>query len=132
MKGMVICMDGEKNINAAADMVTAGQPSKKGAVCRTHRVGTITCGLVLIMYGVLFLLHMAFPMLNYEIIFRLWPVILILLGVEILVCSIGGRNEEKKFVYDFPAVLIIIMMLFMAMVMAAADFCMTERLFYHL
>lgn len=128
-------MDGERNVNAVADtaMVTDGQPSKKGADCRTHRVGTITCGLVLIMYGVLFLLRMALPMLNYGIIFRLWPVILILLGVEILACSIGGKNEEKKFIYDFPAALIIIMMLFIAMVMAVADFCMANRaLFYHL
>ncbi|MCM1046908.1 MAG: DUF5668 domain-containing protein [Clostridiales bacterium] len=127
-------MDGERNINAAEDtaMISGGQLSKKDSGCRTHRVGTITCGLVLIMYGVLFLLRMALPMLNYEIIFRLWPVILILLGVEILACSIGGKNEEKKFIYDFPAVLIIIMMLFIAMVMAVADFCMTERLLYHL
>lgn len=89
---------------------------------RTHRVGTVTCGLVLVLYGVLFLLRMAVPALNYEIIFDLWPVTLIILGVEILLSSMGKNQEKQKFVYDFPAVLIIIMMLFFAMIMAVMDF----------
>lgn len=92
--------------------------------CRTHRVGTVTCGLVLILYGVLFLLHMAVPALNYEIILRLWPVTLIILGVEILLSSMGKNQEKQKFVYDFPAVLIIMMMLFFAMIMAVMDYAM--------
>lgn len=88
---------------------------------RTHRVGTVTCGLVLVMYGILFLLHTAVPMLNYEIIFELWPVILIVLGVEILLSSMGKNKEKQKFVYDFSAVLIIVIMLFFAMIMAVID-----------
>ena len=38
---------------------------------RTHRVGTVTFGLVLIVMGGLFLLKMIFPVLDYELIFRL-------------------------------------------------------------
>ena len=36
---------------------------------RTHRVGTITCGLVLVFYGILFLLRTVFPFLELSMIF---------------------------------------------------------------
>ena len=51
---------------------------------RVHRVGTVTGGIVMIIYGVLFLLHTIFPIIKYRFIFRLWPIILIILGLEIL------------------------------------------------
>lgn len=90
-------------------------------VPRTHRVGTVTCGLMLIIYGILFLVHMAVPTLNYLIIFRLWPIIFIMLGLEILISSMGKNQDSRKFVYDFPAVLIIIMLMVFAMIMAAVE-----------
>ena len=98
--------------------------------CRTHRVGTVTCGLVLILYGILFLVRLALPALNYRIIMELWPIVLVMLGVEILISSMGKNQDKQKFVYDFPAVLIIIAMLFFTMIMAVADICMTEYYLY--
>lgn len=95
--------------------------NNENPVCRTHRVGTITCGLMLTLYGILFLLHMAVPTLNYWIIFRLWPVVFIMLGVEILISSVGKNQDKRKFVYDFPAVLVIIIMMLFAMIMAAVE-----------
>ena len=50
-----------------------------------RRVGSVTFGLTLICYGVLFLAHLFFPVIKYKYIFRLWPVVFILLGGEILV-----------------------------------------------
>ncbi|MDE5866233.1 MAG: hypothetical protein K2H31_06510 [Lachnospiraceae bacterium] len=100
--------------------------------CRTHRVGTVTCGLVLILYGILFLVRLALPALDYRIIMELWPIVLVMLGVEILISSVGKNQDKQKFVYDFPAVLIIIVMLLFTMIMAVADFCMAESLQYHL
>ena len=47
---------------------------KKGTKERVHRVGTVTFGVVLILFGILFLLHLFFPVLEYRFIFRLWPV----------------------------------------------------------
>lgn len=38
---------------------------------RTHRVGTITLGLCLIVFGTLFFIHMFLPTLRYEMIYVL-------------------------------------------------------------
>lgn len=92
--------------------------------CYTHRVGTITCGLVFILYGILFLLHMVLPGLNYMFIFGLWPVILIFLGIEILLGCRYKDSDKKRFVYDFPAVLLIMMMMLFTMLMALVDYGM--------
>lgn len=88
-------------------------------VCRTHRVGTITCGITFILYGIMFLLHMVRPEIDYRVIFELWPVILILLGVEILASCTKKNQEMQKYIYDFPAVGLIMAMTFFAAVMAA-------------
>lgn len=104
---------------------------KSGEAPRTHRVGTITCGLILILYGVLFLLRMALPFLNYSMIFELWPVVLILLGLEILIGCTGRRSEKRNFKYDFGSVLIILIMMGFSMIMAAVDYGMYWGGYYY-
>ena len=84
---------------------------------RTHRVGTITAGLSMIAFGVLFLLHILFQNVSYELIFRLWPVILIGLGLELLASARG----KDTFVYDKAAIFLLILLTFFAMGMAGAD-----------
>lgn len=88
---------------------------------RVRRVGSVTFGLTLILFGILFLLHMALPSLDYEVIFHFWPVVFILLGVEILVENHKSGTPGCKFVYDFPAILMLVLMLLFAMMMAAVD-----------
>ena len=51
---------------------------------RTHRVGTLTAGLSFITFGVLFLLHLFINAISYDLIFKLWPFIIIGLGIELL------------------------------------------------
>ena len=58
---------------------------------RTHRVGSITLGSALVLFGILFLVHLFVPVLTYEIIFHIWPCIFILLGIEILLA-----NRKKR------------------------------------
>ena len=54
-----------------------------------HRVGTITAGITLVLTGVLFLVRLFFPFFDpYEVI-RFWPVLLIMLGIEVLLASSG-------------------------------------------
>lgn len=89
---------------------------------RTRRVGSVTFGLTLILFGVLFLLHIVVPSLHYEIIFQFWPVVFVLLGIEILVENHRSNAENCRFIYDFPAILMLVILLLFAMVMAAADF----------
>lgn len=101
------------------DVLTAGR-GETGTV-RTRRVGSVTFGLTLIVFGVLFLVHMAAPSLNYEMIFNCWPVVFVLLGIEILVENRKSNVDGYKFVYDFPAILMLALMLFFAMMMAVVD-----------
>lgn len=101
-------------------VVTTGKETT-GTV-KTRRVGSATFGLTLIVFGVMFLVHMAAPSLNYEMIFNCWPVIFVLLGVEILVENHRSSASGYKFVYDFPAILMLVLMLFFAMIMAVVEY----------
>ena len=84
---------------------------------RTHRVGTITTGLSLIAFGVMFVLHMFLNVISYDLIFKLWPVILIGLGVELLLSNFA----KDKIVYDKAAIFLMFVMALFAMGMAGAD-----------
>ena len=84
---------------------------------RTHRVGTVTLGSILILFGSLFLCHIFLPWITYETVFRLWPLILILLGFETLYCS----RKYEDFSYDFGAVTMTILVGLVAVCMAYAD-----------
>lgn len=100
---------------------------KKVRMAKTHRVGSITLGLALVLFGSLFLLHMVFPTLDYRMIFHLWPCIFILLGIEVL---LGNRRTEDGFVYDKAAIALIVILALFAMTMGAVDFSM-ERFDYY-
>lgn len=97
-------------------------------IVKTHRVGTLTFGSILIIYGILFLTHIFFPALRYGMIFRLWPCIFILLGIEVLIGNYRWGKQEQageklNFVYDKAAILLLICLIFFAMIMALMDFC---------
>jgi len=85
---------------------------------RIHRVGTLTFGFMLILYGVLFLVSLLFPALHYEMIFRLWPVVLIFLGLEVL---LGNSRRDREFIYDKTAIVLTVLLTLFAFVMAMAD-----------
>lgn len=96
-----------------------------------RRVGSITFGAVLILTGILFLIHLFFPAIDFYSIFRFWPVILILLGLEVLAGSRqkiyeildeqGKVIEQSKVVYDVPAILMMIVLVGFSMCMGIVD-----------
>ena len=85
---------------------------------RTRRIGTVTFGCMLIFFGLLFLVHMFVPQLTYEWIFRMWPVMFIGLGLEILMAG-AGREETR--IYDGTAMFLLVFLTLFAMGMAVAD-----------
>ena len=87
-----------------------------------RRVGTFTVGLVLIVFGTLFLLHTFVPSISFQFIFTCWPLILILLGLEIL-SSLFWKGEEKP-KYDGAAIFLVLVMACFAMGMALMQFVM--------
>lgn len=84
---------------------------------RVRRVGSLTLGCGLIVFGILFLVRIFWKDLSYMIIFRLWPFLLISLGVETLL----GRKEEN-WLYDKGAVVLLFLITLFAMCMAGAEF----------
>lgn len=87
---------------------------------RTRRVGTLTLGIMLITSGVLFLLRSFTSNLSYEFIFKLWPIIFILLGLEILYANYNS-NKDKKLLYDKTAFFLIIILTLFAISMAIVE-----------
>lgn len=86
---------------------------------RERRVGTFTLGVVLLVFGVLFLLHIFFKGMEYYFIFELWPIILILLGGEVLYYALHQKQLQYK--YDFAAIVIVMMLVVFALCMAGLD-----------
>lgn len=135
-KGMVIRMqqNADLNVNTLTnttyreDDKVVGTRSAKSSP--TRRVGTVTFGITLVCYGILFLVHIFVPMVRYSFIFRCWPIVFILLGGEILVESHKCKTGEWKMIYDFPAVIMLGIMLLFAMIMAAIDFEMAYEMHY--
>ena len=91
----------------------------KKEIVKTRRVGTVSIGLCMVVFGVMFLLCSLFEVLSYEMVFSLWPVILITLGAELVIYSFF----KGKLYYDKSSVFIMILMLFMAAGLAAVDTC---------
>ena len=96
---------------------------EKNKEVRVHRIGSVTFGVSLILFGTLFLIRILFPEIDYTFIFRLWPIVFILLGLEVLV---GTHREGVQFIYDKAAIFMLILLLIFAMGMGAADWCMNE------
>lgn len=94
---------------------------------RTHRVGTFTSGFCMVGFGVLLLLHNLLDIMDYEMIFGLWPLILIGMGIELLLSNIF----KSKIVYDKAAVVLLFVMVLLVMVLAGVDVCMeASRAFF--
>lgn len=85
-----------------------------------RKVGTLTSGIILVVFGVIFLLRLFINNLNILFIASLWPLILILLGIEVIAAYI--INKEEKIQYDFAAVTLVIILAFFAMGMGSAEF----------
>ncbi len=91
---------------------------------KTHRVGTITFGCILIVLGVLLIVHLFVPKLTYTAILNYWPVTLILLGIEILVAN--SRSEKTAFTYDGWSIVLMFLILGFTMCMGILDWMLVN------
>lgn len=104
-------------------------------IVRTHRVGTITFGCLLIIFGILFLMNIFIPALNYTVIIRLWPCLFIFLGLEVLISNYkfskyNSMETGVSFVYDKAAIFLMICLFFFAMIMSWWDYCLQNATFH--
>ncbi len=87
---------------------------------KMHRVGTFTLGTGLILFGILFLIRIFTDIITYQMVFKIWPVLFVLLGCEILM----GHYKERdgNIIYDGAAIFLIIVLVFFAMGMAGMQY----------
>lgn len=98
---------------------------------RIRRVGSITFGMVLVTTGFLFLTETFLPNLDYRFVFRFWPIILILLGIEVLMSTrqksweildlTGKVVEQNKVIYDVPAIVLTMFLIGFSLVMGMVN-----------
>ncbi|MDR0530678.1 MAG: DUF5668 domain-containing protein [Oscillospiraceae bacterium] len=94
---------------------------------RGKKIGVLTLGVSLVLFGVLFLLRLALPWFDYIRVLQFWPVVLILLGVEVLLAALLPRKEGQPMKVDAASVVLLFLTLFLACGLAAAQFAL-ERL----
>lgn len=93
---------------------------------RVRRVGSITCGILMIVFGVLFMVHMFYPALSLALIMKLWPLILIALGSEMLISNIRrGDGQEEVLKYDGGAIFLVFLLTCFAVAMGMIEWFMS-------
>lgn len=92
---------------------------------QVHFAGTVTMGCTLIIMGVLFIVHIIVPGLSYAMIFRLWPLILVGLGIEVLIANAIAPEKMK---FSGISIAILLIMVFFSMIMAGCDILMNSHL----
>jgi len=83
------------------------------------RVGTLTLGLCLVYIGVVLILSLFINLNVVILLLRLFPAVLIFLGLEVLFFSLTNKSEEKL-KYDGVSVFLILLFTFGAVCVAAA------------
>lgn len=94
-----------------------------------RRVGTLTAGMVLIVFGVMFLLRFVITNINILLIASLWPIILISVGIEIIVAYV--INKEEKINYDFGAIILVAILVLFAMGVGGAEFVINHFSYFN-
>jgi hypothetical protein len=85
---------------------------------RKWRVGTISMALLLIVLGITILLSQLIDSFKISYIIKWWPVVLIILGIEILLHAKFSNEENPKINFDFKSIILIILILFMSSIFA--------------
>lgn len=71
---------------------------------RTWRVGTISMGASLLFLGIFLLLSQLFGLDLAHVMISWWPIILVVLGIEILVFLFTSKQEKPFLKYDFLSI----------------------------
>lgn len=76
---------------------------------RQRRVGTVSMGVLLIMLGGLLLYAQISLIPAMEIVIKWWPIILFLLGAEVLIYTALSKQDSPKVKYDLFSIFIILL-----------------------
>lgn len=96
----------------SADGQESPPPAEPNAApVRERRVGTFTFGIVLVIAGLAMTSALFFPSLDFQLLMKLSPAVLILLGIEVLLSTRkGGRIK-----YDWLGMLLCFLIVLLAL-----------------
>lgn len=94
-------------------------PIPPAAPVPSRRVGTFTMALCLIATGLVLLLHIFWPGIPLVTIARFAPVVLVLLGTELLVACL--RHKQEKLRMDGLSIFLSLVLIFGSLAVAAAS-----------
>lgn len=98
---------------------------------RSWKVGTLTCGLLLISLGILLIVYQADKQFALNLIFTWWPAILIFLGLEVLVSNFIASRQEYKIHYDGISIFLIIIIIFFSIGAFGAKQLVGNHIFFN-
>ncbi len=78
---------------------------------KIKRVGTISMGIVLIAFGLILFLSQINKFSAFNLVLKIWPIILILLGLELLWYRYSSKDEAVVIKYDWFSILCIFLVL---------------------
>ena len=96
---------------------------------KVKRVGTVTFGLSLISIGALFIVNIFVSSFSVWEALKFWPVILVMLGIEILASLALGNRKNTQFKFDWVSMLLTVFMVLFSMSMAFADSILQNHVF---
>jgi len=94
---------------------------------KSRKIGVFTLGISLVVFGVLFMVRVFAPWFDFVRVMQFWPVVLILLGIEVLVSALLPRKEgEDAIKLDPASIILLFVVLFLAGALAAAQFALEQ------
>lgn len=87
---------------------------------RDRAVGTLTLGVCLVAAGGLFLANTLFHLASWELVLRVWPAVLVLLGLEVLLSC--AFNPDSKLRFSGVSVFLLILLTLFSIGIGAAGF----------
>ncbi len=90
-----------------------------------RRVGSITLGISLIVFGVLFFLRTFTELVSFEFVLKLWPLVLIIFGFEVLIAV--GKKKGQTFKFDFVSLAMTAILLGSSACMAALQLLIEQN-----
>lgn len=92
-----------------------------------RRVGTITSSATLVIFGIVLLVRTCFVNIDLDWLFRFSPLMLVLLGAEILMTAKSSSKYVVK--YDFAAVCMCIFVMVCSMFLTAGSLYYTAHMY---
>ena len=94
---------------------------------KSRKIGVFTLGISLVVFGVLFMVRVFVPWFDFVRVMQFWPVVLILLGIEVLVSALLPRKEgEAAIQMDAASIILLFVVLILAGTLAAAQFALEQ------